>query len=316
MKRQLSYFAIFLLLFLAACTLVKETTDEKNMSYLVTKEGVTETPFENEYWDEHRPGIYVDVNTGEPLFSSLDKFDSGTGWPSFTRTINEALVQKVEDKSLGITRTEVRTNASHLGHVFDDGPDGLPRFCINSAALRFVPFEKLEVMGYGEYKDLFPYEEAIFAGGCFWGVEYLLESQEGVIEAVSGYTGGKTEYPTYKEVSTGLTGHAESVLVIFDPNIISYDELLDIFWRLHDPTQKNRQGWDIGTQYRSAIFYFDEEQKELAEKSKDEFDAKKIFEKPAVTEITKASAFYPAEEYHQDYSDKNPSYVCHELRDE
>lgn len=168
----------FALLLLVSCTSVKEMKKEKNMSDYVTKENGTEPAFNNKYWDEKRPGIYTDVNTGDALFSSLDKFDSGTGWPSFTKTINEALIQKKEDLEYGMKRTEVRTNESHLGHVFDDGPDGQPRFCINSAALNFIPYEELEQKGYGEYKQLFPYKEAIFAGGCFWGVESLFQNKK------------------------------------------------------------------------------------------------------------------------------------------
>ncbi|MFC2136397.1 bifunctional methionine sulfoxide reductase B/A protein [Bacteroidota bacterium] len=289
---------------------------EKNMSYKVTKEGGTEPAFNNEYWDEKKPGIYVDVNTGEPLFSSMDKYDSGTGWPSFTKPINTSKIQEKEDTAYGIKRTEVRTEESHLGHVFDDGPDGGARFCINSASLKLIPYEELEEKGYGEYKKLFPYEEAVLAGGCFWGVEHLLQEFDGVETAVSGYTGGTVENPSYKQVSSGKTGHAEAVLVVFDPNVITYSEILDIFWRLHDPTQLNRQGPDRGTQYRSEIFYMGEEQKRIAEESKAAFDAKGVFDKPAVTEITAFEKFYPAEEYHQDYSDKNPNYVCHVLRDE
>ncbi|NTV23850.1 MAG: bifunctional methionine sulfoxide reductase B/A protein [Nanoarchaeota archaeon] len=288
----------------------------KNISYHVTKEGGTEKAFDNAYWDEHRPGIYVDINTGKALFSSLDKFDSGTGWPSFTKPIDDSAIKEKTDASFGMVRTEVRTDESHLGHVFDDGPNGMPRFCINSAALNFIPYEELEAKGYGKYKGLFPYKEAIFAGGCFWGVETLFQQQEGVVAAVSGYAGGKTKNPTYKVVSTGLTGHAESVLVVYDPSVINYTALLNLFWRMHDPTQKNRQGPDVGSQYRSAIFYLDEEQKAEAEKSKREFDAKGVFGKPAVTEIVPATAFYPAEDYHQDYSDKNPGYACHALRPE
>lgn len=308
----------FIVLLLTSCSKFDkmEKNNTKDMSFYVTKENGTEPAFNNKYWDEHRPGIYTDINTGEALFSSLDKFDSGTGWPSFTRSINDALVQTKEDKKFGMTRTEVRTNESHLGHVFDDGPNRMQRFCINSAALNFIPYEELDEKGFSQYKSLFNFEEAIFAGGCFWGVESLFQEQKGVIAAVSGYTGGTTKNPTYKEVSTGKTGYAESVLVIFDPKIISYKELVDIFWRIHDPTQVNKQGWDIGTQYRSAIFYFNDEQKEIALKSKEEFNAKKIFDKPAATEIVKAGKFYPAEEYHQDYGNNNPGYVCHALRDE
>ncbi|MBL7059326.1 bifunctional methionine sulfoxide reductase B/A protein [Candidatus Pacearchaeota archaeon] len=290
-------------------------TKEEKLTEYVTKQGGTEKAFDNAYWDNYETGIYVDANTGKPLFSSLDKYDSGTGWPSFTKPIDESLIERVEDNSLGMQRIEIRTNESHLGHVFDDGPNGGDRFCTNSAALRFIASKDLEKEGYGEYIPLF-YEETVLAGGCFWGVETILEETGGVISAVSGYSGGHVENPTYQQVLTGKTGHAESVLVTFDPNIISYSEILNLFWRLHDPTQLNKQGPDVGTQYRSVIFYMNEEQKQIAEQSKNEFDVKKIFDKPAVTEIVAFEKFYPAEEYHQDYSEKNPSYVCHALREE
>lgn len=128
-----------------------------SMANYVTKQGGTEPAFDNEYWDEKRPGIYVDYNTGEPLFSSTDKYDSGTGWPSFTKPIDGAKIQESEDKSHGMVRTEVKTEASHLGHIFDDGPQdkGGLRYCINSAALKFIPYENLEAEGYGEYMKLF-----------------------------------------------------------------------------------------------------------------------------------------------------------------
>jgi len=288
--------------------------EKSSMSYYVTKEGGTEEAFNNAYWDEKRDGIYVDVNTGEALFSSLDKYDSGTGWPSFTKPIDTSKIDMVEDKFLGIARTEVRTDESHLGHVFDDGPDGGDRFCINSAAMKFIPYEELETTGYGVYKALFPYEEAVLAGGCFWGVEKLLEEVPGVISASSGYAGGSVANPSYAQVSSGTTGHAEAVRVAFDPKTISYEEILDIFWRLHDPTQLNRQGADIGSQYRSAIFYMNSKQKTIAEDSKNAFDAKEIFRNSAVTEIVSFTNFYPAEEYHQNYYDDNPGRTCHVLR--
>ncbi len=307
-------FLLLGMILLSGCT-IGEIMKKDNMTDYVTKQCGTEPAFNNEYWDNHEPGIYVDVNTGEALFTSIDKFDSGTGWPSFTKPIENASIEEKEDTTYGMTRTEVRTNASHLGHVFDDGPNGSQRYCINSASLKFIPYEDLEKEGYKEYEKLFPYEKALLAGGCFWGVEELLQQQDGVISATSGYTGGTTENPTYKQVSTGKTGHYESVLVVFDPNIISYNEILDYFWRLHDPTQEDGQGPDIGTQYRSAIFYFNDEQKKMAEQSKEAFDAKHIFPKPAATIITKASTFYPAEDYHQDYYDNHPGLVCHALRD-
>jgi len=294
----------------------KERLTDKTMSYYVTKQGGTEKAFNNAYWDNKEAGIYVDVNTGEALFSSLDKYDSGTGWPSFSKAIDTAKIQEEKDTKIGYERTEVRTDESHLGHVFDDGPNGGDRYCINSAAMRFIPFEDLEKEGYEEYVELFPYEKATLAGGCFWGVEQLLSEIEGVISAVSGYTGGTKENPTYSQVSFGNTGHAEAVQIYYDPKIISYSEVLDIFWRLHNPTQKNRQGPDVGTQYRSAIFYHSEEQRRIAEESKAVFDAKKIFRKPAITEIVPASTFYPAEEHHQDYYQKNTARICHNLRKE
>lgn len=309
------------LVFISGCTgdimnKINKNDISNNLTEYVTKQCGTEPAFNNAYWNNHEPGIYVDINTGEPLFTSLDKFDSGTGWPSFTKPIENSSLEEKPDNTLGMIRTEVRTNASHLGHVFDDGPDGNLRYCINSASLKFISYSDMEKEGYAELQSLFPYEKAIFAAGCFWGVEKLLEDIPGVIDAISGYTGGTTDNPTYKQVSTGKTGHTESVQVTFDPDIITYKELLDYFWRLHDPTQENRQGPDIGTQYRSVIFYYDDEQKRIAKESKAAFDAKNIFNKPAVTEIVPAGKFYPAEEYHQDYYDNHPGLVCHAMRKE
>lgn len=149
-------------------------------------------------------------------------------------------------------------------------------------------------------------EKAIFAAGCFWCTEAAFEEVPGVLSAVSGYTGGTVKNPSYEQVSSGRTGHAESVEVTFDPAKVSYDKLLDIFWVNHDPTVTNRQFCDSGTQYRPAIFYLDEQQKKLADASKAKWEKLKPFKQPILTEITKAGAFYPAEDYHQDYYKKNP----------
>lgn len=157
-------------------------------------------------------------------------------------------------------------------------------------------------------------ETALLAAGCFWGVEHILRNIPGVIETTVGYTGGTTENPTYKEVCTGKTGHAEAIEIRFDPDVISYEKILDYFFRLHDPTTLNRQHNDIGTQYRSAIFYHDETQKKIAEEFKRKMNESGKWKKPVVTEITKASKFWTAEEYHQDYLIKNPGgYMCHVL---
>jgi peptide-methionine (S)-S-oxide reductase len=149
-------------------------------------------------------------------------------------------------------------------------------------------------------------EKAIFAAGCFWCTEEAFEKVPGVISAVSGYTGGTLKNPTYEQVSSGRTGHAEAVEVTFDPKKVSYEQLLEVFWVNHDPTVTNRQFCDSGTQYRPAIFYLSDEQKRLADASKAKWEKMKPFKQPILTEITKAGPFYPAEDYHQDYYKKNP----------
>lgn len=295
----------------------------------VTQQCGTEPPFRNAYWDNHKPGIYVDVVSGEPLFSSLDKFDSGTGWPSFTRPVDGTDIVEKRDSALGMERTEVRSKMadSHLGHVFEDGPSdkGGLRYCINSASLRFIPVEEMDQAGYARYLEPFikaglakkpEHETAILAGGCFWGMEEILRKIPGVVKTTVGYSGGSSAEPTYEEVCTGGTGHAESILIEFDANRLTYEQLLDYFFRMHDPTTPNRQHNDVGTQYRSAIFFNSDAQKATAEKVKARWDKSGKFKKPIVTEITAAGKFYPAEEYHQKYLVKNPNgYNCHVLRD-
>ncbi|MFN7906359.1 MAG: peptide-methionine (S)-S-oxide reductase MsrA [Pseudobdellovibrionaceae bacterium] len=157
-------------------------------------------------------------------------------------------------------------------------------------------------------------QKATFGAGCFWGVEHILKKIPGVLETTCGYEGGKLVNPTYNDIKKGTTNHAEVVMVEFDPTKISYKQLLDYFWRLHDPTQLNRQGVDVGTQYRSVIFYHSEEQKTVAQESQREFDKSNIFSNPSVTQIIPTEIFYAAEEYHQNYFEQNGGQVCHILR--
>jgi peptide methionine sulfoxide reductase msrA/msrB len=285
--------------------------------FRVTQRNGTEPAFTGEFWDHHEPGIYVDVVSGEPLFASLDKFDSGTGWPSFTKPIANVVTKR--DFKMLFPRTEVRSAkaGSHLGHVFKDGPRnrGGMRYCINSAALRFVHRDDLEAQGYGEYIKVFEKEErmseyktAVLAGGCFWGMQDLIRRQPGVISTRVGYTGGRNANATYRN----HPGHAEAVEIVYDPAQTDFRALLEFFFQIHDPTTKDRQGNDVGSSYRSAIFYLDDAQKQVAVDTIADVDASGLWPGTVVTEVVPASDFWEAEPEHQDYLLRIPNgYTCH-----
>ena len=266
--------------------------------------GAQDEPLTNNWED----GMYACPKCGQKLFESGDKFKSGTRWPSFRKAVPGAVAAK-PDNSLGMERTEIRCSkcGNHLGHVFDDGkicgdlhPEAGMRYCVLSEALKFNPVTG-EAMPSKPRTDT---QKATFAAGCFWGVEEAFRTINGVKSTVVGYTGGKTKKPSYEDVCSDGTGHAEAVQIEFDPKVISFKELLRTFWSMHNPTTRDRQGPDIGSQYRSAVFYHVENQKTDAENVKNELD-KKMFNGKIVTEIVMASEFWKAEEYHQKYHMKH-----------
>jgi peptide methionine sulfoxide reductase msrA/msrB len=288
---------------------VQKTAEEwkKTLSpegYRVMFQCGTETPFTGKYNDFWQKGTYLCAACGSPLFTSDTKYEHGTGWPSFSAPFAEANIEYRDDESLGMRRIEVRCSAcgAHLGHVFDDGPGPSGRhYCINSASMVF--------QAAAEAKAPLP-QVATFAAGCFWGVEYKFGKLPGVLTTAVGYSGGKTKDPTYEQVCTDKTGHAETVQITFDPAKISFETLVHKFFELHDPTQVNRQGPDSGTQYRSVIFYADEEQKETAERVRAELEKDHLFDRPIATHIVPAQPFYKAEEYHQKYYQKHDPAAC------
>jgi len=261
----------------------------------------TERPFSGKYDKFYEEGTYVCKRCGAELYHSTDKFDSGCGWPSFDDEIPGAVSRTADTDGM---RTEITCNncGAHLGHVFlgEGFTDKNTRHCVNSVSLEFIP------AGTGMTAST---DTAYFAGGCFWGVEYYLEEAPGVIDVVSGYMGGKKQNPNYREVSSHRTGHAEVVRVIFNPKETTYENVAKLFFEIHDPTQVNRQGPDIGEQYRSEVFYKNKEQKQTAEKLIVLLEQKGL---KVATKVTPADMFWEAESYHQDYyQHKGGTPYCH-----
>ncbi len=267
----------------------------------------TERPFTGKFYKHHDDGTYTCKRCGAPLFASDAKFESGCGWPSFDDAI-EGSVKEVPDADGMRTEIVCAKCGAHLGHVFR-GEQFTPkntRHCVNSVSLEFISEEEQQAMNEPAQPST---ETAYFAGGCFWGVEYYMEQIPGVISVTSGYMGGDTDNPSYKQVCYEDTGHAEVVEVVFDPSKTSYETVAKMFFEIHDPTQKDRQGPDIGEQYRSAVFYKSPEQRQIALQLIGELKGKGL---RVVTEVEPAGEFWKAEEYHQDYykrTGKTP--YCH-----
>ena len=278
-----------------ALTMASPLTAEEQ--HVIIAQG-TERPFTGKYWDHFESGTYVCRQCGAELYRSAGKFRSDCGWPSFDEELPGAVKRRRDADG---SRTEILCSAcdGHLGHVFE-GERLTPknvRHCVNSVSLVFRPETQITT------------QAAIFAGGCFWGVEHHFNQAEGVLSATSGYTGGKVADPTYEQICTGRTGHAEAVRVVFDPERTSYEQLARVFFEIHDPTQLNRQGPDRGTQYRSAVFYRNEQQKQIAEKLITQLRDNGY---NVVTQVMPTSEFYPAEAYHQDYLEQHPGRpTCH-----
>lgn len=259
----------------------------------------TERAFTGEYYDNHSKGTYICRRCNAPLYKSEMKFDSGCGWPSFDDEIPGA-VKRIPDAD-GL-RTEIICNncGAHLGHVFlgEGFTEKNTRHCVNSISMRFIPDSS-------EVKTA----KAIFSSGCFWGTEYYFMKANGVISSRVGFTGGTKQNPTYEQVCAGGTHHLEAVEITFDSTKTSYENLVKLFFETHDFTQTNGQGPDIGEQYKSAIFYFDDNQKSIAEKYISILKDKGY---KVATELRPASTFWQAEDYHQKYYQNNGKLpYCH-----
>jgi peptide methionine sulfoxide reductase msrA/msrB len=276
---------------------VNKLTPEEE--YIIIHKG-TERPFTGKYNNFFEKGTYICKRCNAPLYRSDDKFKSECGWPSFDDEIPGA-VRRIPDPDGMRTEIICAKCGAHLGHVFTG--EGLTpkntRFCVNSVSLDFVPPKS----------EMARPDTAIFAGGCFWGVEYYMQKAPGVISTEVGYTGGHLDHPTYEDVCSHTTGYAEAVRIVFDPEKTQYEDIARLFFKIHDPTQVDRQGPDIGDQYRSSIFYLREDQRIAAEKLVDILKGKGY---KVVTRIVPATKFWRAEEYHQQYYAKeNGTPYCH-----
>lgn len=256
----------------------------------------TELPYSGEYLHTTLVGTYLCKRCLSPLYRSSDKFDSHCGWPSFDDAIPGRVTRTIDQRWTEVICTNCK---AHLGHVFtgEQLTEKNTRHCVNSLSMKFVP----------EIVEEPAQEKATLGGGCFWCLDSAFREIQGVLEITSGYSGGTSPFPTYEKVTRGDSGYIEVVEIIFDPRILSYQTVLEVFFSLHNPTTPERQGNDVGPQYASAIFYRTETQKETALLVIKNLEQEKIFEDPIVTKLIPFDTFWTAEEYHQNYLSKSPS---------
>lgn len=265
--------------------------------YAVLRKKDTESPYTGKLLYNKEKGIYKCAGCGNELFTDEMKFDAHCGWPSFDREIAGGKIITAKDYSAGMERIEIMCAncGGHLGHLFDDGPTKTgKRYCVNSLSLSFEKKSDANA-------TLSNNDTITLGGGCFWCVEAVYEKLDGVISVVSGYSGGKVKNPTYKQVSYENTGHAEVVQIVFDSKKTSFDEILKVFFTVHDPTTLNMQGADVGEQYRSVIFYRNQQQFNIAKEIISRLNKDKVYDRPVVTQLSPFEIFYIAEDYHQDY---------------
>lgn len=303
-KYTIIAFSIGLMLNLISCS-EELAMNKKSYNKLSTEEERvivhkgTEAPFSGKYNNFFKKGSYHCKRCNARLYISDDKFASTCGWPSFDDEI-KGVIQRQKDVDGRRTEILCANCGAHLGHIFEG--EGLTekniRHCVNSVSLIFIPNKNEPHIA-----------TAYFAGGCFWGVEYLFEHKDGVISAISGYMGGSMENPSYRDVTYGNTGHLEVVEVTYDPTKVNYENLVKFFFEIHDPTQVDGQGPDIGEQYLSAIFYENDDEKKIVHKLIDILKNKGY---EIATKVLPAGTFWKAEEYHQDYYDKKKQRpYCH-----
>ena len=289
--------SIMLLMGMSGCTQNKDTMSYKKLTpeeeRVIVKKG-TEAPFTGKYYDFYEKGTYVCKQCGAHLYGSTAKFHSGCGWPSFDDEIKGAVKHQLDADG---RRTEITCAkcGAHLGHVFE-GEHFTPkntRHCVNSISIEFIPDSVTTKVNN---------DTAIFAGGCFWGMEYFFQKEKGVIKTEVGYIGGHIDNPTYEDVCSHTSGHIEATRVIFDPSVTNFETIARLFFEIHDPTQVDRQGPDKGEQYRSEVFYLSDEQKVTTEKLIKILTDKGL---KIATKISKATHFWTAENYHQQYYQNN-----------